>query len=199
MSISGLQPPPPFLSSPGHPDIPWEQWIQSFKIYMIASGASDLPPIRGKAILLNFLGLEGLRIFQTLKTTDNPCLVAASAAGGTLTSPSPDDFDRAIATLEGHFKSTVNVTAARHRFRRRTQAPGETAAEYVTALRSLVGACNFGDLADDMIRDQLIEKTTSGHIVHHNLTHQEQIAMTLDHLLQRARKFHPRCQDVMRA
>ncbi|KAL1416661.1 hypothetical protein MTO96_027642 [Rhipicephalus appendiculatus] len=123
MSISGLQPPPPFLSSPGHPDIPWEQWIQSFKIYMIASGASDLPAIRRKAILLNCLGLEGLRIFQTLKTTDDPCLVAASAAGGTLTSPSPDDFDRAIATLEGHFKSTVNVTAARHRFRRRTQAP----------------------------------------------------------------------------
>ncbi|KAL1424672.1 hypothetical protein MTO96_019962 [Rhipicephalus appendiculatus] len=124
MSISGLQPPPPFLSSPGHPDIPWEQWIQSFKIYMIASGASDLPAIRRKAILLNCLGLEGLRIFQTLKTTDDPCLVAASAAGGTLTSPSLDDFDRAIATLEGHFKSTVNVTAARHRFRRRTQAPG---------------------------------------------------------------------------
>ncbi|KAL1478902.1 hypothetical protein MTO96_052280 [Rhipicephalus appendiculatus] len=123
MSFSGLQPPPPFLSSPGHPDIPWEQWIQAFKNYMIASGASDLPAIRRKAILLNCLGMEGLRIFQTLTTTDDPCLVAASAAGGTLTSPSPDEFDRAIATLDGHFKSTVNVTAARHRFRRRTQAP----------------------------------------------------------------------------
>ncbi|XP_049272074.1 neprilysin-like [Rhipicephalus sanguineus] len=124
MSISGLQPPPPFLSSPGHPDIPWEQWIQAFKNYMIASGASDLPAIRRKAILLNCLGLEGQRIFQTLATTDDPCLMAASAAGGTLaSSPSPDDFDHAIATLEGHFKSTVNVTAARHRFRRRTQAP----------------------------------------------------------------------------
>ncbi|KAL1444915.1 hypothetical protein MTO96_045319 [Rhipicephalus appendiculatus] len=118
MSISGLQPPPPFLSSPGHPDIPWEQWIQSFNIYMIASGASDLPAILRKAILLNCSGLEGLRILQILKTTDDPCLVAASAAGGT--SPGPDEFDRAIATLEGHFKSTVNVTAARHRFRRRT-------------------------------------------------------------------------------
>ncbi|KAL1470238.1 hypothetical protein MTO96_040550, partial [Rhipicephalus appendiculatus] len=85
---------------------------------MIASGASDLPVIRRKAILLNCLGLEVLRIFQTLKTTDDPCLVAAI-----LTSPNPDEFDRAIATLEGHFKSTVNVTAARHRFRRRTQAP----------------------------------------------------------------------------
>lgn len=164
MSISGLQPPPPFLSSPGHPDIPWEQWIQAFKNYMVASGAFDLPAIRRKAILLNCLGLEGQRIFQTLTTTDDPCLVPASAAAGTLTSPSPDVFDRAIATLEGHFKTTLNVTAARHRFRQRTQAPGETAADYVTALRSLVGACNFGDLTDDMIRDQLIEKTTSGYL-----------------------------------
>lgn len=163
MSISGLQPPPPFLSSPGHPDIPWEQWILVFTNYMVASGASDLPAIRRKAILLNCLGLEGQRIFQTL-ITDDPCLMTTSVAEATLTSSSPDEFDRAIATLEGHFKSTLNVTAARHRFRRRTQAPGETAADYVTALRSLVGACNFGDLADDMIRDQLIEKTTSGYL-----------------------------------
>ncbi|KAH8019269.1 hypothetical protein HPB51_018664 [Rhipicephalus microplus] len=80
MSISGLQPPPPFLSSPRHPDIPWEQWIQAFKNYMVASGAFDLPAIRRKAILLNCLGLEGQRIFQTLTTTDDPCLVPASAA-----------------------------------------------------------------------------------------------------------------------
>ncbi|KAL1476313.1 hypothetical protein MTO96_036600, partial [Rhipicephalus appendiculatus] len=70
--------------SPGHPDISWEQWIQAFKDYVIDSGASDLPAIRRKAMLLNCLGLERLRIFQALKTTDDPCHVAASAAGGTL-------------------------------------------------------------------------------------------------------------------
>ncbi|KAL1478817.1 hypothetical protein MTO96_052366 [Rhipicephalus appendiculatus] len=86
------------------------------------------------------LGLGRTTDFPDSKTTDNPCLVAASAAGRALTSPSPGELDRAIATLEGHFKCTVNVTAAWHRCRRRTQAPGETAAEYVTALRSLVGA-----------------------------------------------------------
>lgn len=164
MSISGLQPPPPFLSSPGHPVIPWEQWIQAFKNYMVASGASDLPAMRRKAILLNCLGLEGQRIFQTLTSEDDPRLLASSAAGETLTSPGPDEFDRAIVILEDHYKSSVNVTAARHRFRRRAQAPGETAVDYVTVLRGLVGACNFGDLADDMIRDQLIEKTTSEYL-----------------------------------
>ncbi|KAH7959563.1 hypothetical protein HPB49_011885 [Dermacentor silvarum] len=123
MSIPGLQPPPPFLSSPGHPVIPWEQWIQAFKNYMVASGASDLPAMRRKAILLNCLGLEGQRIFQTLTAEDDPRLLASSAAGETLTSPGPDEFDRAIVILEDHYKSSVKVTAARHRFRRRAQAP----------------------------------------------------------------------------
>ncbi|KAH7985029.1 hypothetical protein HPB49_026642 [Dermacentor silvarum] len=123
MSISGLQPPPPFLSSPGHPVIPWEQWIQAFKNYMVASGASDLPAMRRKAILLNCLGLEGQRIFQTLTSEDDPRLLASSAAGETLTAPGPDEFDRAIVILADHYKSSVNVTAARHRFRRRAQAP----------------------------------------------------------------------------
>ncbi|XP_070395279.1 uncharacterized protein [Dermacentor albipictus] len=123
MSISGLQPPPPFLSSPGDPVIPWEQWIQAFRNYMVASGASDLPAMRRKAILLNCLGLEGQRIFQTLTSEDDPRFLASSATGGPLTTPAPDEFHCAVATLESHYKSSVNVTAARHRFRRRAQAP----------------------------------------------------------------------------
>ncbi|KAH7941009.1 hypothetical protein HPB49_009186 [Dermacentor silvarum] len=115
MNISGLQPPPPFLSSPEHPVITWKQWIQAFKNYMVASGASDPPSMRRKAILVNCLGLEGQRIFQTL-----------TAAGETLTHLGPDEFDRAIVTLEDHYKSSVNVTAARHRFRRSAQAPERT-------------------------------------------------------------------------
>ncbi|KAH7965134.1 hypothetical protein HPB49_003978 [Dermacentor silvarum] len=105
----------PFLPSPIHLVIPWEQWIQAFKNYMVASGASDLPARRRKAILLNCLGLEGQRIFQTLTSEDDPRLLASSAAGGI--SPGPDEFDRAIAMLEDHYKSFVNVTAARHHFR----------------------------------------------------------------------------------
>ncbi|KAH6920144.1 hypothetical protein HPB50_028870 [Hyalomma asiaticum] len=114
MSFPGLQPPPPFLSSPGHPDIPWEQWIQAIKNYVVASGASGLPAMRRKAILLNCLGLEGEH--------DHP-FPEFAAAGETSMSPAPDEFDRAITTLESHYKSTVNVTAARHHLRRRAQAP----------------------------------------------------------------------------
>ncbi|KAH6937346.1 hypothetical protein HPB50_026785 [Hyalomma asiaticum] len=132
MSFTGLQSLPPFLSSHGHPEIPWEQYIQEFENYMVASGASNLPAMH-----------------------DHP-FPEVPAAGEPSTSPAPDKFDRAIMTLESHYKSTVKDAAARHRFQQRAHAPDETAADYVTALRSLVAACNFGALVDDMIRDQLI-------------------------------------------
>ncbi|KAH6944137.1 hypothetical protein HPB50_002042 [Hyalomma asiaticum] len=90
MSFPGLQPPPPFLSSPGHPDIPWEQWIQAFRKYVVASGDSDLHAMSHEAILLNCLGLEEKHVFPTQTSDDHPFLEVA-AAGQPLTSPVPDD------------------------------------------------------------------------------------------------------------
>ncbi|KAL1482154.1 hypothetical protein MTO96_034002 [Rhipicephalus appendiculatus] len=63
MSIPGLQPPPLFLSSPGHPAVPWDQWKQAFQTYMVASGASDRAGERRKAILLTCFGMEGAADF----------------------------------------------------------------------------------------------------------------------------------------
>ncbi|KAH7933566.1 hypothetical protein HPB49_014021 [Dermacentor silvarum] len=95
MSISELQPTPSFLSSPGHPVSPLEQWIQAFKNYMVASGASELPAIRRKAILLNCLGLEGQR---------RPASFGFERHWRDVTSPGLDEFDRATAVLEDHYK-----------------------------------------------------------------------------------------------
>ena len=39
--------------------------------------------------------------------------------------------------------------------------PGESVREYVTVLHELVANCNFGQLSDELIRDQLIEKTNN--------------------------------------
>ncbi|KAL1420004.1 hypothetical protein MTO96_024712, partial [Rhipicephalus appendiculatus] len=108
MSIPGLQPPPPFLPSPGHPAVPWDQWKQAFQTYMVASGASDLPAERRKAILLTCLGMEGQRIFSTLKPAD----LQSGSATATVASPSStsdtesthDAYDSAIALLSDHFK-----------------------------------------------------------------------------------------------
>ncbi|KAH6948975.1 hypothetical protein HPB50_027273 [Hyalomma asiaticum] len=50
MSCIGLAPPPPFLPVPGRPPVPWPQWHQMFENFLLASGASDFKPERGKAL-----------------------------------------------------------------------------------------------------------------------------------------------------
>ncbi|KAH7933654.1 hypothetical protein HPB49_014946 [Dermacentor silvarum] len=72
MSVPGLQPPPPFLPSPGHPAVPWDQWKQAFEMCMLASGASGLPAERRGAILLTCLAMEGQQSFSTLKSAELP-------------------------------------------------------------------------------------------------------------------------------
>ncbi|CAN8002821.1 unnamed protein product [Ixodes pacificus] len=46
MSFPGLAPPPPFLQTPGRPSLPWEEWEQTFTVYLLASGAAECPPER---------------------------------------------------------------------------------------------------------------------------------------------------------
>ena len=52
----------------------------------------------------------------------------------------------------------------RYRFRQRSQQEGESIKQFVSAFRQLATNCRFGDLHDQMLRDQIIEKTTSADI-----------------------------------
>ena len=61
-----LSAPPAFLPTPGAPVLPWEQWRKAFEVYLLASGADDLPDIRKRAVLLHCLGCEGQNVFQNL-------------------------------------------------------------------------------------------------------------------------------------
>ncbi|KAH6930132.1 hypothetical protein HPB50_010385 [Hyalomma asiaticum] len=57
---------------PGHPAVPRGQWKQAFETYTVASGASELPSGRRKAVLLTCLGMEEQRIFSSLKPAALP-------------------------------------------------------------------------------------------------------------------------------
>ena len=142
----GLSQPNTFLPEPGQPIIPWKQWIAAFNNYLLAMGGHDFPAARKKAILLHCLGLEGQRIYDTLPERSDPPAAAT-------------DYDNAVFVLELHFTPHVNVVAERYRFRQRSQQPGESIDTYIAVLRNLSKTCKFGTMTDEMIRDQLIEKT----------------------------------------
>ena len=48
----------------------------------------------------------------------------------------------------------------RYRLRQLAQLPGESATHFLASLAELASLCKFGDLQDEMIHDQIIEKTS---------------------------------------
>uniref|UniRef100_A0A3B3WSA7 CCHC-type domain-containing protein n=1 Tax=Poecilia mexicana TaxID=48701 RepID=A0A3B3WSA7_9TELE len=105
---------------------------------VIAASGDSWPDARKRAVLLHALGTEGQRLFYTLPNTG-------------------DTFTTAIAALKEHFVPKVNVIAERHKFRQRAQRPDETVNQFLASLRELAATCDFGNMEDQMLRDQLIE------------------------------------------
>ena len=49
-----------------------------------------------------------------------------------------------------------NFIFERARFNRRSQLEGESVEEYLTSLYSLIEACEYGNLRDDLLRDRIV-------------------------------------------
>ncbi|XP_040066500.1 uncharacterized protein LOC115323033 [Ixodes scapularis] len=160
MSFPGLAPPPPFLQTPGRPSLPWEEWEQTFTVYLLASGAAECPPERRKAILLHCLGAEGQRVFRTLPAGSS---AAAPAVQDKPTAATTDVYASALAPLRKQFSTSCNVVVERHRFHRRNQHAGESVHDFVAALRQLVSHCSFNS-QDEALRDQFVAGVASNRV-----------------------------------
>ena len=57
--MSGLKQPDSFLDKPGPITMPWKTWVAQFENYLVASGGTNYPVARKKALLLHCLGKEG--------------------------------------------------------------------------------------------------------------------------------------------
>ena len=138
--MAGLFLPPPefYLSTPGEPKVPFQAWLKSFTNYLTAIDGESFSDKRKIALLTHCLGTEGQRIYNTLKVSDKYLEVT-----------------KELTTV---FEPKVNV-AERYKFRARSQEVNESFDIFVSSLRELATKCNFGSLQDEMIRDQIIEKT----------------------------------------
>lgn len=139
--------PAPFLPSGTDPAIPWSRWTGIFQNYLTAIGGDAFPVERRRAILLTCLGAEGQRIFNSL-----PASVKREGE---------DEFSFAQRRLDDYYAPRMNVCAERYRFRSRGQQQGESVAAWVTALRQLASSCAYGQLTEELIRDQVVERTVS--------------------------------------
>ena len=115
-------------------------------MYMVASGlsSSDIPQERKRAVLIQCLGLEGKLVFATLGVAET--------------------YAATREKLTEYFGGKKNVMVERFKFRQRSQRQGDSVREYVAALWELAATCRFGVMHDELIQDQLIEKTLHSRI-----------------------------------
>lgn len=137
-----ISPPHPFWASGSQPTIKWVEWKEYFVNYINAvDEAGNMKAEQKKRLLLHSLGPTGLKTCSRMTKT----------AGG-----NDDVFEAAIMDLDKYFAPKVCIGVTRHKFFQRRQSKDELVDEWLDDLKRLAIDCNFGNLHDDLIRDQLV-------------------------------------------
>ncbi|KAJ1141229.1 hypothetical protein NDU88_007563 [Pleurodeles waltl] len=147
-----LTAPEPFMPKNGEATLKWEEWSEYFINYISTfEDEEELTPEKKKKILLHCLGAKGLKMYNSInKKTRAP--------------DQGDVFSHALEDLTEYFRPAVCVAVDRFKFYHRKQQLEESVENYVAALKNLALSCKFGNLHDDLIRDQIIMHTANPHI-----------------------------------
>ena len=137
--------PPEKLVLSGNLKENFRKFKQQFEIYITAAGIKDKTADIQCATLLHVIGPDAVEIFNTFKWNED-----GDTAG--------DDkkVDKILGKYEKYCNPQCNVTYERHQFNIRNQNEGESIDAYVTDLRILSKSCEYGDLADSLLRDRLV-------------------------------------------
>ena len=127
----------------------WQCWLKSFLIYadskglLIAADKAD-NKIQRRALLLHSAGEAVQEIFETLADTGEA-----------------KDYEKAMKALNDNFIPKANSTYQNYLFRSMEQHDGESVAPFVTRLMQVVKDCDYGDQAENQIRDQVVQRCKS--------------------------------------
>ena len=150
----------------------WDQWFLSYEVFETATSLKKEDDCVRRATLLHCLGPQVQRIFKSL----------------------PGDkgtFDQTKKLLNGYFQPKKNIVAERYKFRQRAQKPNENMDQYVIGLRDLVRSCDFGNLENDLLRDQIVEKCVSNQLREKLLSQEnDKLIETIEQVFERCRERH---------
>ena len=119
----------------------WSKWKKSFQYFVTASGVRD--DGRRKALLLHLVGLQTQEIFETLGVAEDAT------------------YQQSLDAFDGHFDMQRNVSFERSVFHNAKQKENESIEQYVTRLRRLAQYCEYNDIVEEQIRDQVVATCTS--------------------------------------
>ncbi|KAK3920985.1 hypothetical protein KUF71_010200 [Frankliniella fusca] len=118
----------------------WVDWKSRFSQYhMLAQLDRQSEEYQANSLLY----IMGQRANQVVATLD-------------LTAAEKKNYTRLMEALDALYKATKNTVYDRAKFFRRSQQPGEPAAEFIMDVKKLATPCEFGDLKDSLIRDIII-------------------------------------------
>ncbi|KAG1665149.1 hypothetical protein GQR58_019471 [Nymphon striatum] len=145
--------PLPKILSLHHPNLreEWRRFLSSFELYLTATEADDKPDRIKIAKLLTVGGEEIQELFHTMAFDDVDYLSVENESG-----PRQLKYVAVVNKLTEHCTPKSNETYERFIFRNRVLMEGESVEIFITDLRKLSKSCNFGDLTNSLIKDQLV-------------------------------------------
>ncbi len=134
-TVVAMSAPPPakFFEFPGEPPLNFSIWYRLFERFIYLTNECrptdrKLTDETNNSILFSYLGSEGARLF------------ASNPAFSMLQEARHADF---VAEVKAQFVAATNPARSHFEFQHRLQASGESVADYVTNLRSLMADCDF--------------------------------------------------------
>ena len=132
--------------SVGNLPVKWQRFSRAWSNYEIAAQLKDPESLdrikqRRMATLLTCIGSYALDVIDSMEFESED------------QRKQPDVI---LEKMENYCIGECNETFERYVFNRRGQESNESVDAYVTALRKLAKTCNYGTLADSLIRDRIV-------------------------------------------
>ena len=137
--MAGIRLNPPEQFDFSKPD-EWPKWKKRFEQYRSASGLKAEEDPRQVDTLLYCMGEEADSVLASTH----------------ISAEDRKKYDAVVGKFDAYFKVRRNTIFERARFNRRSQREGESAEQYITELYELIEFCEYGELKEEMLRDQLV-------------------------------------------
>lgn len=137
---SFMRPPKPLLVDNDNMANKWKLWIQQHEWFETATKLGKQEDDVQVATFMGSIGTDAVTIFNTFKLTAEQLMKVKNIK---------DEFTK-------HFVPKVNITYERYLLHKMVQANGENFNEFLTRIQTQSTKCEFGDLKDSLVLDQVV-------------------------------------------
>ena len=125
----------------------WMSYLERLEEYFITNDIKSAK--KKKAILLSVAGADTYQLIRSLVTPEKP---------------KEKTFEQLVKLVQEHHQPTPPAIVQHYKFNSRTQSTGEPVVTFVTKLRRLAEHCQFGQMLDEMLHDQLVCRIANGRV-----------------------------------